>query len=82
MNLPQRAGCKFLEIINIMYCQKLFSLYDTHSSVNPQATVRARITEKKVKGTQRQDHRLLALVVSLPIQLPLKSTAPPELKET
>lgn len=47
MNLPETAGCKFWEMINIMYCQMLFSLYDSHSSANPQATVRARITEKK-----------------------------------
>lgn len=77
MNLPQTAGCNFWEMMNIIHRQMLFSLYDSLSSLNPQATVRARRTEKKVKETQRQDHRLLALVGSLPIQLPLKSTVPP-----
>lgn len=77
MNLPQTAGCNFWETMNIMYCQMLFSLYDSLSSLNPQPTVRARRTEKKVKETQRQDHWLFILVGSLPIQVPLKSTAPP-----
>lgn len=79
MNLPQTAGCNFGEMTSIMYCQMLFSLCDSLSSLNPQATVRARRTQEKVKETRRQDHRLLALVGSLPIQLPLKSTVPPNL---
>jgi len=29
MNLPQTAGCNFWETTNIMYCQMLFSLYDS-----------------------------------------------------
>lgn len=43
---------------------------------SPQATVRARRKEKKVKETQR-DYHLLALAGSLPVQLSLKSTATP-----
>lgn len=53
MNLPQTAGCNFWEMMNIIYRQMLFSLYDRLSSLNPQATARARRTEKKVKETQR-----------------------------
>lgn len=75
MKLPQTAGCNLGEKMNIMYCQMLFSLYDS-SSLNPQETVRARRTEKKVKETQRQDIWLLALVGLLVIQVALKSTAP------
>lgn len=76
MNLPQTAGCNLREIINIMYCQMLFSLYDSVSSPNPQQTVRARRTEKRGKETQRQDPWLLALVGLPLIRLALKSTVP------
>lgn len=76
MNLPQTAGCNLGEIMNIMYCQMFFSLYDSISSPNPQVTVRARRTEKKGKDTQRQDPWLLALVGLPLIQLVLKSAVP------
>lgn len=49
-----------------------FSLYDSPGWLSPQATVRARRKERKVKETQR-DYQLLALAGSLPVQLSLKS---------
>lgn len=76
MNMPRTADSNFAEVMNITYCQMLFSVHDSLSSLNPQATVRARRGKEKGGGS-KPHHCLLALVGLYPFQSPLKSTAPP-----
>lgn len=76
MNMPRTADSNFAEVMNITYCQMLFSVHDSLSSLNPQATVRARRGKEKGGGL-KPHHCLLALVGLYTFQSPLKSRASP-----